>query len=68
MAKLSDADRAAFQALTARGWIQQPAERSPALVEQTPAGRERYCRWATAAAKLYRGKKPVRFVGEHWKL
>ena len=68
MARLTDADRAAFRELTARGYVQSPAEQSPALVEQTTAGRERYCRWATAVARFHRGDKPVRFIGEHWKL
>ncbi|MCG6940291.1 MAG: hypothetical protein LJE69_03455 [Thiohalocapsa sp.] len=68
MARLTEADRTAFRELTARGWVQSPAEQSPAIVEQTTAGRERYCRWATFAARFYRGSKPVRFVGSHWKL
>lgn len=68
MARLTEADRAAFRDLTERGWVQSPGERSPAIVEQTLAGREQYCRWATAAARFYKGSKPVRFVGNHWKL
>jgi hypothetical protein len=68
MARLSEADRAALRELTARGWVQAPAERSPALVAPTVEARERYCRWATAAARFYKGRKPVRFVGRHWKL
>lgn len=68
MARLSDTDRAALRELTARGWVQSPAERSPALVAPRLEARERYCRWASAAARFYRGSKPVRFVGEHWKL
>lgn len=68
MARLTEADRTALLRLSKSGWTQSAEERSPAVVEQTTAGRERYCRWATAAAKFYRGRKPVRFVGEHWKL
>jgi hypothetical protein len=42
--------------------------RSPHIVEQTPEGRARYIRWATEAAKFFKGTKPVCFTGEHWKL
>jgi hypothetical protein len=42
--------------------------RSPRIVEPTPEARARYCRWATEAAKFYKGHKPVRFTGDHWKL
>jgi hypothetical protein len=68
MARLTDTDRAALLRLSESGWVQSAEERSPAIVEQTTAGRERYCRWATAAAAFYRGKKPVRFVGDRWKI
>ncbi len=68
MAKLTETDKAAFREFTTRGWEQSEAERSPRLVEQTPAGRARYCRWATEAAKFFKGTKPVDFSGDHWKL
>lgn len=68
MAHLTQAERDAFRRLTEQGWRQSAAERSPVLVEPTPAARERYCRWATAAAMLVRGRKPVRFSGACWRL
>ncbi len=68
MARLSDSDKKAFREFTARGWEQSPAERSPRCVPQTTEGRAAYVRWATEAAKFFKGKKPVRFEGEHWKL
>jgi hypothetical protein len=68
MARLSDADKAALRELTARGWVQSPAERSPVLFDPTPEARERYCRWATAMARLRPTGKPPRFGGTQWKL
>jgi len=66
MARLSKSDREAFQ--NAGRWIERPEQRSPRLVEPTPEARARYCRWATEAAKFFKGEKPVRFTGDHWKL
>lgn len=37
-------------------------------VAPTREARARYCRWATEAAKFYKGQKPVRFTGDRWKL
>ncbi len=68
MAKLTPDDRAAFRRLTAAGWVQSPLERSPQMLEPTAEARYLYCLWATAAAKFFRGEKPVRFGGAHWKL
>ncbi len=66
MARLTDADRKAL--LGAKPWTEPDEMRSPQIVEQTPEGRARYIRWATEAAKFYKGTKPVCFTGEHWKL
>lgn len=66
MARLSETDKAAFRE-SAR-WIEGPKERSPHTVEATPEARARYIRWASEATKFYKGKKPVHFTGEHWKL
>lgn len=68
MARLTDAERAEFRRLAESGWTEAPAQRSPMIVAPTAEARERYCRWATEASRFYRGSKPVRFVGEHWKL
>ena len=68
MARLTDDDRAAFRRLTETGWVQSAEERSPCVVEPTTEARYRYCLWATEAAKLFRGTKPVRFGGTNWKL
>jgi hypothetical protein len=68
MNRLTPDDRAAFRELTERSWVQSPEERSPRVVEDTPEARERYCRWATDAARFFKGQKPVRFTGSHWKL
>jgi hypothetical protein len=68
MARLTDTDSEHFQKLTREGWQQSKRERSPSRVEPTLEARNRYCRWAAEAAKFYKGTKPVRFIGEHWKL
>ncbi|NBC48423.1 MAG: hypothetical protein GVY22_10610 [Gammaproteobacteria bacterium] len=68
MTQLTETDRTAFRRLAEAGWIQSTAERSPAIVAPTAEARERYCRWATEAARFYRGEKPVRFQGDQWKL
>lgn len=66
--RLTKDDREAFRELTERGWAQSEEERSARFAENTPEARERYCRWATDAAKFFKGKKPACFVGSHWKL
>ncbi|MFO8027860.1 MAG: hypothetical protein R6U56_09375 [Opitutales bacterium] len=66
MAQLSELDKAAFRQCAA--WVERDEFRSPRKVDATKDGRARYCRWATEAAKLFKRKKPVRFVGEHWRL
>lgn len=68
MTKLTETDRAAFRRLTESGWVEASAQRSPAIVAATTEARERYCHWATQAARFYRGQKPVRFSGKHWRL
>ena len=68
MARLTFDDRAAFRRLAETGWVQSPEERSPRLVAPTTEARRRYCLWATEASKWFKGTKPVRFDGDHWKL
>ena len=68
MAQLSKTDKAAFRALSNKGWEQSAEERSPLIVEATPEGRARYIRWASQASKFFKGEKPVDFSGDHWKL
>lgn len=68
MTRLSESDQAALRELTARGWVQSPAERSPVLFDPTPEACERYCRWATAVARLCPADKPRHFGGAFWKL
>ena len=66
MAKLTDSDRKAL--LEVKPWTELNEMRSPRIVEPTPEARARYCRWATEGAKFFKGTKPVRFTGAHWKL
>lgn len=68
MTRLSEADHAALRRSTETGWVEAAAHRSPAIVKPTIQAREQYCRWAAAAARFFRGDKPVRFSGSHWKL
>jgi hypothetical protein len=68
MAQLTEADKIAFRELTESEWIESPEERSPRIVEPTLEGRTRYIRWASEAAKFFKGTKPVDFSGDHWKL
>lgn len=68
MARLTEEDKKAFLELKEKGWKQSPQERSPRIVKDTPEARYQYCLWATQAAKFFKGKKPVRFVGNDWKL
>jgi len=68
MARLTATDKEQVLRLGRSGWRQSAAERSPHRVEQTIAGRERYCRWAAAASRFFKGCKPVRFGGSNWKL
>ncbi len=68
MKRLTKDDRKAFRELTDRRWVQSPQEASPRIVEPTPEAREQYRLWATEAARFFKGRKPVRFGGAHWKL
>jgi hypothetical protein len=68
MAQLTEADKIAFRKLTESGWESCPEEQSPRFVEPTAEGRARYIRWASEAAKFFKGTKPVDFSGDHWKL
>jgi len=68
MTRLTETDREHFRKLTEEGWQQSREEQSPSRVAPTLEARNRYCRWATEAAKFYKGKKPVRFGGDYWKL
>ncbi|MCH2155650.1 MAG: hypothetical protein MK080_06575 [Opitutales bacterium] len=68
MAKLSEEEKKAFIELSERGYVQSTEEKRPLTFENTPEGRARYVRWATEMAKFYKGEKPVRFVGNEWKL
>jgi len=66
MTQLTESDKAAFR--ESQAWAESTGQRSPRIVEPTTEARARYCRWATEAAKFYKGTKPVRFVGNQWKL
>jgi hypothetical protein len=68
MARLTPADRKAFLELHRIGWRQTPEEFIPRAVDPTVEARQAYCRWASEAARFFKGRKPVRFEGSNWKL
>jgi len=68
MARLTEEERAAWLALSEDGLAQPELRPDEKFVEQTTAGRQRYIEFATEAARFYKGEKPVRFVGEDWRL
>jgi hypothetical protein len=60
---VNDDERDAWRELAAKPWR---VPRRPQLVHPDPQSRFAYIRFATAAAVFFRGKKPVRFTGDHW--
>ncbi len=68
MTRLTEAERTAWRALSDECLTQPALRHDERFVEQTPAGRQRYIEFATEAACFFKGEKPVRFVGEHWRL
>lgn len=68
MARLTPTDRKALEELRDTGWRQSTKARSPRHLASTVEAREAYCRWATEAARFFKGKKSVRFGGSNWKL
>lgn len=68
MARLTDAEREGLRRAAEAPFEEPPLSADERYVAPTVEARARYIRFATHAARLYRGAKPVRFVGEHWKL
>jgi len=66
MAQLSESDKTSLR--EAGQWTEPPERQSPRVLKATPQAHARYCRWASEAAKFYKGNKPVRFTGKQWKL
>lgn len=68
MAKLTDSERAEWLRVGSAPVEEPPLSYDERIVAPTTEARERYARFATEASKLYKGTKPVRFEGTHWKL
>ena len=61
MARLSESEKRELIAATKR----RPAQPAPPPRPMSP---REYVEFATFAARFARGRKPVRFVGDAWKL
>ena len=61
MARLSETEKRQLVAATKR----RPAKSAPPPRPMSP---REYVEFATFAARFARGSKPVRFVGDEWKL
>ena len=68
MAKLTESERAEWLRVGSVPLEEPPLSYNERIVTPTAEARERYARFATEAAKLYGGTKPVCFEGTHWKL
>ncbi len=68
MTKLGDSEKQEWRRLGSEHLTQPPLARHERIVAPTPEAREAYVRFATQAARFYRGDRPVRFVGDQWKL
>ncbi|MCS3904399.1 hypothetical protein J2T55_002435 [Methylohalomonas lacus] len=68
MARLTNDERRALRELAAQQHDEPPLTDDERFVAPTAEARARYIRFATEASRFYRGDKPVRFVGNHWKL
>ena len=68
MAKLTESERAEWLRVASVPVDEPPLSYNERIAAPTTEARERYARFATEAAKLYKRMKPVRFEGSHWKL
>jgi hypothetical protein len=68
MAKLTISEREEWLRVASLALDEPVLRYEERIVAPTTAARERYARFATEAAKLFKGSKPVHFEGAHWKL
>lgn len=68
MARLTDNERKALRELASQHREEPPLTDDERFVAPTAEARARYIRFATEACRFYKGDKPVRFIGKHWKL
>lgn len=68
MAKLSEDEKREWQAVAQRSVDAPPLSKGERFVAPTVEARARYIRFATQAARFFRGQKTRRPEGKHWKL
>lgn len=68
MARLTESEREDLKRLAEGPREVQPLTAEERFVAPTPEARMRYIRFATQAARFYKGDKPVRFRGNDWRL
>lgn len=68
MTRLTDAEREELRAFSRARHVEPPLPPEDLFVASTADGRLRYIGWVTQASKFFKGKKPVRFRGDHWRL
>lgn len=68
MTKLSAEERSELLEAASRLVESPPLHTNERFVAATPEARQRYARFAAQAMRFYRGDKPVRLTGDHWKL
>jgi len=68
MSRLSESEKQALLAACDKDMEGPPLRDDERFVPPSPEGRARYIDFATQAARFYRGRKPVGFKGECWKL
>jgi hypothetical protein len=68
MGKLTEDEKREWQAVAKRELDAPPLNNDERFVAPTVEARARYIRFATQAARLFRGDKPSRPEGQHWKL
>lgn len=68
MARLTDQDREALLGGLRQSTAEPPLSPEERFVAPTVEARARYIRFATQASRFFKGEKPVRFTGDHWKL
>jgi len=68
MTRLTREERSAFKALEEDALQQPELDDSQRLVLPTPRARLEYIRFASAAARFFRGRREVGFRGDNWRL
>jgi hypothetical protein len=68
MTRLTEREREDLRRLAEGPREGQPLTAEARFVAPTPEARMRYIRFASRAARFYKGDKPVRFRGNDWRL